>query len=193
MHIEENSDMRAQYTCTLNNALNDSMVSKLMTTPLYTAIIVLLVKMGGTPPTKRYSLFQEYCDVVIKREQQKKILPTINDEFEWIRFLHSQIGFLLQTESETKDNAAAELSSLRLKSIISKYLEMEGIETEIDVKTGQVVCFIIEGRRKFFGLMGKDPDISIKWDEIEKIGEDLILVRRESVTVKRLPEKRFYY
>lgn len=66
-------------------------------------------------------------------------------------------------------------------------------DAEIDVKTGQVVCFIIEGRRKFFGLMGKDPDISIKWDEIEKIGEDLILVRRESVTVKRLPEKRFYY
>lgn len=66
-------------------------------------------------------------------------------------------------------------------------------DADIDVNTGQVVCFIIEGRRKLFGILGKEPDISIKWEEIEKIGEDIILVRREPAGTKRLPEKRFYY
>ncbi len=66
-------------------------------------------------------------------------------------------------------------------------------DAEIDINTGQVVCFIIEGRRKFFGLMGKEPDISIKWEDIEKIGEDLILIRKETSDMKLLPEKRFYY
>ena len=98
--------------------LEQFMVSKLMTTPLYTAIIVLLVKLGGTSPTKRYTLFQEYCEIVVKREQQKETLPSLYDEYDWLMKLHAQIGFQLQIESETAENAAAELSAVRCRQLI---------------------------------------------------------------------------
>lgn len=134
LNLEANGEIREQYHKTLSDALDDKMVSKLMKTPLYAAIIVLLVKMGGTPPSKRYSLFHDYCEIVIRREQQKEMLPAVNDDYGWINYLHSQIAFLLQAESETRENTAAELSSLRLKEIIEKHLLDEGIEEGLEEK-----------------------------------------------------------
>lgn len=138
VNIENNSDYRSQYQNILFNALNDPMVSKLMTTPLHTAIVVLLVIMGGTPPKRRYDLFYEYCDVIIRRELQKQMLPQINDEYEWIKDLHGEIGFLLQTESEQSINAAAELPSSRCKEIIMKYLNDEELEGDLKATTEDI-------------------------------------------------------
>ena len=65
-------------------------------------------------------------------------------------------------------------------------------DAEIDIETGHVIGFVIEGRRRLFGLLGKEPDVSIKWEEIEKIGEDIVLIRREEPLPRRLGEKKFY-
>ena len=131
--LEENSELRERYQAMLLRALEDKTTSRLMTTPLYTAIIVLLVKAGGTPPKKRYKLFQEYCRVVITRELQKELLPLVNGETEWVRELHAKIGFLLQMESENAENAAAELSTSRCKGLIADYLtQMEANASQSD-------------------------------------------------------------
>ena len=66
-------------------------------------------------------------------------------------------------------------------------------DAEIDINTGRVVSFLIEGRRRFFGFLGKEPDISIKWEEIEKIGVDMILIRKENVEIKQIESRKFYY
>lgn len=124
-YLEDNSDLRDQYRRILWESLEDPTVSKLMTTPLYTAIIVLLVKVGGTPPKKRYDLFQKYCEVVITREQQKQLLPQVNEGYEWIGALHGHMGFLLQLESESADNAAAEMPKTKCLEIIDEYLIRE--------------------------------------------------------------------
>lgn len=141
-YLEDNSDYRNHYQTILFNALEDPVVSKLMTTPLYTAIIVLLVKMGGTPPKKRYDLFYEYCETIIKREQQKQMLPQINDGYDWIKSLHAQIGFSLQLESERSENAAAELTANRCKEIIADYLNNEEVENNQSEKTEELYAAI---------------------------------------------------
>lgn len=125
-YIEDNAEQREQYRETLKKAMKEATVSKLMTTPLYTSIVVLLVKAGGTPPTKRYELFEEYTETVIRRERQKGLLPCLfEDDYAWIRDLHAEIGFLLQKESETAYNSAAELSSDRLFELVLTYLDQE--------------------------------------------------------------------
>ena len=53
-------------------------------------------------------------------------------------------------------------------------------DVEIDTCTGKIVSIVIEGKPKFFGLMGKDDDIIIDWDCIEVIGDDTILVSYNS-------------
>lgn len=142
MYLEDNTDYRIHYQEVLLEALNDPMVSKLMTTPLYTAIIVLLVKMGGRPPKKRYDLFCEYCETIIKREQQKQMLPQVNDGYDWIKSLHSKIGFSLQLESERSENAGAELPSNRCKRIISDYLKGEEVDEGQTEKTEELYSAI---------------------------------------------------
>ena len=50
-------------------------------------------------------------------------------------------------------------------------------DVEIDVRDGRVVSAVIPGKLRFFGLFGREDDRVIPWDSIEKIGEDIILVR----------------
>lgn len=49
-------------------------------------------------------------------------------------------------------------------------------DVEIDTCTGKVVEIVIYGRMRCFGLMGRDEDIRISWDDISVIGDETILV-----------------
>lgn len=49
-------------------------------------------------------------------------------------------------------------------------------DVEIDTCTGALVSIIIWGRGKGFGLFGRDEDIKVRWQDIEVIGDDTILV-----------------
>lgn len=49
----------------------------------------------------------------------------------------------------------------------------------IDTKTKEIVAIVIKGRFRFFGIFGREDDVFIKWDEIETIGKDIILVKTE--------------
>lgn len=49
-------------------------------------------------------------------------------------------------------------------------------DVEIDTCTGCLVSIIIYGKSKCFGLLGRENDIKICWNEIKVIGDDTILV-----------------
>lgn len=49
-------------------------------------------------------------------------------------------------------------------------------DVEIDIKCARIISIIIYGKLKFFGLFGREEDIIIKWENIETIGDDIILV-----------------
>ena len=63
-------------------------------------------------------------------------------------------------------------------------------DAEIDLETGKVIAFIIPGRRRFFGLLGREEDIIIEWEYVETVGEDLVLIRKEPGGIRRLPPSR---
>lgn len=50
-------------------------------------------------------------------------------------------------------------------------------DVEIDTETGRVQSVVIPGRLRFFGLLGREAERVVPWEDIEKIGEDIILVR----------------
>ncbi|MBQ7874017.1 MAG: YlmC/YmxH family sporulation protein [Oscillospiraceae bacterium] len=52
-------------------------------------------------------------------------------------------------------------------------------DVAIDTETKKIVEIIIRGRLRLFGLLGKEEDISIGWNEIDTIGRDIILVKTE--------------
>lgn len=49
-------------------------------------------------------------------------------------------------------------------------------DVEIDTTDARVTAIVIYGRLRWFGLLGREDDIIIKWQDIQVIGDDTILV-----------------
>ncbi|MCL2088729.1 MAG: YlmC/YmxH family sporulation protein [Oscillospiraceae bacterium] len=49
-------------------------------------------------------------------------------------------------------------------------------DIDIDTSNAKVNSIVIYGRRRLFGIFGRDDDVVLGWDCIEIIGEDAILV-----------------
>ncbi len=48
-------------------------------------------------------------------------------------------------------------------------------DVEADFNTGKITAIIVPGNNKFFGI-GSKNDYVIPWEQIAKIGDDIILV-----------------
>jgi len=71
------------------------------------------------------------------------------------------------------------ITDLRNKEIINTFdgCRMGHVcDVEIDTCDGRVTALIVFGASKCFGLLGREEDIRIRWDEIEVIGDEIILV-----------------
>lgn len=70
-------------------------------------------------------------------------------------------------------------SDLKLKDVVDV---MDGkrlgniTDIEIDIETGQLTAIVVPGISRFLGMLGRNEDIVIPWDKINKIGRDVILV-----------------
>lgn len=62
-------------------------------------------------------------------------------------------------------------------------------DVEIDTKDAKLLAIVIYGRLRWCGLLGREDDIIIRWEDIEIIGEDTILVKH-NVGAKR-KKRRF--
>lgn len=58
-------------------------------------------------------------------------------------------------------------------------------DVEVDMKCARLVAIVIYGRLKCFGIFGREEDIIIKWENIEVVGEDTILVKYNPICRKR--------
>ncbi len=70
------------------------------------------------------------------------------------------------------------LSELQYKDIVN--LEGKKIGNIIDVKidkSGKLLSLVIEENKKFIRLKSGDSETEISWDKIQRIGEDVILVK----------------
>lgn len=49
-------------------------------------------------------------------------------------------------------------------------------DLELEMGSAQLCSLILRGRPRWFGLLGRGEDLVIPWQQIETIGEDVILV-----------------
>lgn len=129
-HLEQDPEERNAKLRIMQNALQDAMTAKLMETPLYATILLILARSGGRLPSRRYDLFKEYCETVTRRERQKGLLADLEGSYNWVLQVHREIALLLQRESNTKENAAAELTLDRLNAILVDYLKRQDFEDD---------------------------------------------------------------
>lgn len=85
------------------------------------------------------------------------------------------------------------ITDLRNKEVINK---KDGqrlgnvCDVEVDTCSGKVVALVIFGRCKCMGILGREDDIRICWEEIDVIGEDTILVCHTPCVCRRSGRKR---
>lgn len=46
----------------------------------------------------------------------------------------------------------------------------------LELPSGKVTAIVAPGRRRFFGLFGREDDYIIPWECIRRIGDDIILI-----------------
>ncbi|KAB3533176.1 YlmC/YmxH family sporulation protein [Alkaliphilus serpentinus] len=63
-------------------------------------------------------------------------------------------------------------------------------DLEVDLIKGRITAIIIPALGKFMGIFGKEHDFEIPWNQIKKIGEDVILVEiRNSLEPMKLRDE----
>ena len=64
-------------------------------------------------------------------------------------------------------------------------------DVELDTQNGCLTSIIIFGRLRFFGLLGREDDVVIPWDDIKVIGSETVLVNTEAPAFLRERGKKY--
>lgn len=158
-NLDEDKNRRLQLT--IEECLNDNQISLLMTTPLQVTILILIINSGGTPPRQREALFDEYLEVIYKREKAKG-LGIIKSEKELLIGLHKYVGYLLQEESTRASTSSAVLPRPEYDKVVMSYLRRHDPYTPdklmraewkaITVDAGERLVLIVESPADIFGF-----------------------------------------
>lgn len=94
----------------LESAMESAQVRELMTTPLQSHIMAVVVRDGGRPPEKRWELFDNFYQVMKKRESLKnfpdvRISRFLRENTTLLKAIHSRLGITLHASAETSDGA----------------------------------------------------------------------------------------
>lgn len=58
-------------------------------------------------------------------------------------------------------------------------------DVEFDTDTAKLSAIVVYGKLRWLGLLGREEDQSIRWEDIQMIGEETILVRHTSCIRKK--------
>lgn len=112
----------------LGDAIKKPATSRLMHSPLQVTIMHAIVDTGSSVPSARWTLFNEYFEILRKREKAKggenqKIL-----ERNWslLGQIHQHAGLILQTNSELSGSAGAVLSRPQFGDMLGALLRSGG-------------------------------------------------------------------
>ncbi|MBY8947150.1 hypothetical protein J1G35_14900 [Pseudomonas sp. SH10-3B] len=94
----------------LQSAMESAQVRELMTTPLQSHIMAVVVRDGGRPPEKRWELFDNFYQVMKKRESLKnfpdiRISKFLRENTILLKAIHSRLGITLHASAETSNGA----------------------------------------------------------------------------------------
>lgn len=106
----------------LESALGAEAVRALMTTPLQSHIMAIVVRDGGRPPERRWQLFDNFYQVIRRREANrnlpdKAIAALIRDQQRLLKAIHNRLGFVLHARAEKSIGAQTSLNKIEFRML----------------------------------------------------------------------------
>ncbi|TDA65731.1 MAG: YlmC/YmxH family sporulation protein [Clostridia bacterium] len=49
-------------------------------------------------------------------------------------------------------------------------------DVDLDLEDGRIKAIILPGNQRLLGLLGRNEDVVVPWDQVRKLGVDVILV-----------------
>ncbi|MDT7689890.1 MAG: hypothetical protein QOE46_2649 [Acidobacteriota bacterium] len=125
-----------KYFLILKNATESSSVRELMTTPLQSHIMAVVVRDGGRPPERRWHLFTNFYQVIRRREANrdlpdKRLAKLLREDERLLKTVHNRLGFLLQARAETSSGAQTHLKREEFESLVKRAVEIM-IDEEVE-------------------------------------------------------------
>ncbi|MUZ66320.1 hypothetical protein [Agrobacterium vitis] len=125
----------------LKSALTNKSIAELMTTPLQSHIMAIIVRDGGRPPERKWKLFNTFYEIMKKREANKnfpdpRLASLLRDSDKLIKAVHARLGFELHARAETKSGATTSLSRPEFEILVRKVvsaLQDEDVEETVSV------------------------------------------------------------
>ena len=124
----------------LKSAMHSHQVLELMTTPLQSHIMAVVVRDGGRPPEKRWELFDNFYKVMKKRESQKnfqdaRISKLLREDDTLLKAIHTRLGVVLHVLSEESGGAETTLDKEEFRALAHKTTSVlidENVEDVVD-------------------------------------------------------------
>lgn len=149
--VDRSKEELSQYAAILREALASPAIQEIMTSPLQSHIMAVVVRDGGRPPERRWQLFNNFYQVINKREANRnladrKIANLLRDGDKLIKTLHNRLGFELHSRAEKSTGAQTSIDKSSLRVIVSEIVnslqsyEIDGtIETLMEATTERLV------------------------------------------------------
>ena len=137
----DRSEAEAEYAVkVLESAMESAQVLELMTTPLQSHIMAVVVRDGGRPPEKRWELFDNFYKVMKKRESQKnfqdqRIAKLLREGDTLLKAIHTRLGIVLHALAEISKGAETTLDKATFEVLARKTTAMlidESVEEVVE-------------------------------------------------------------
>jgi hypothetical protein len=135
--IDRSPDDAARARSLLERAIESPAACELMTTPLQSHIMAVLVRNGQRPPERKWDLYHKFYEVIREREANRDLPdPALRDLFQrdpgLIDTVHQRLGFALHTKAERASGADASLSRLEFRTLVESVVRESRSAAEIE-------------------------------------------------------------
>ncbi|WP_415281118.1 NACHT domain-containing protein [Candidatus Nitrososphaera sp. FF02] len=140
----------------IEDCIEDPHFSSLMNTPLQVTIFILIVLHGGTPPRQKEELFNEYLEVIYKREKSKS--KTIIETDKRLLFgLHEYMGYILHKKAAESSDVRSRLKEEEFREEVMRYLAHNDPYSKGEKLKTDAEKMISEARQRLVLLVELEP------------------------------------
>lgn len=134
-YYKDDFDRQKKIENQLELSVKNETTKRLMTSPLQVTILHMIVDIGGGAPSSRWNLFNEYFEILKKRERSKlgATQQAFDKNLQFIGPIHQRAGLLLHSAAEQAGQATSHMDFSRFSNLIRKYLESEEF-SDSDIK-----------------------------------------------------------
>ncbi|MCP4303395.1 MAG: GIY-YIG nuclease family protein [bacterium] len=143
LRYRHNEERQRTVAKRLEDAAKRESAAHLLRTPLQIAILTFIVDREGEPPTDRWTLYHDYYDTVVKRELERGGKDIINRHRSLLDAIQAHVAVVIHERLEQRDIAHAPISTELLSLIVTRHLEAEGYEEDLNQRADQLVDVLL--------------------------------------------------